>query len=220
MSFAEFLREYDQSLLIALLEHLRLVGTALLIAMLIALPLGVRIARREREASAILVILNVIQTIPSIALFGLMIPILAMVNRGIGAVPATIVLVLYALLPMVRNTYVALRGVPDDLLDAARGMGMTDRQILLRMALPLAVPGIIAGVRIAATMSIGVAAIAAYIGAGGLGIFIVRGIQTTSGMMTLAGAVGIALLALIVELLLEWIERLLRPKGIRRERTA
>jgi osmoprotectant transport system permease protein len=215
MSIMEFLREYDQSLTIALLEHLRLVGIALLVAIAIALPLGVWCARRPRAGGAVLLVLNIIQTIPSIALFGLMIPILAMLNRGIGPFPATIALVLYALLPMVRNTSVALREIPGDLLDAARGMGMTERQTLLRVALPLAAPGIITGVRIAATMSIGVAAIAAYIGAGGLGLFIVRGIQTTWGMMTLAGAVGIALLALAVELLLEWLESLLTPKGAR-----
>ena len=216
MSIMEFLREYDRSLLIALLEHLRLVGVALLLATAIALPLGVWCARRPRGGAAVMLALNIIQTIPSIALFGLMIPILAMLNRGIGAVPATIALVLYALLPMVRNTYVALRELPRDVLDAARGMGMTERQILLRVALPLAAPGIVAGVRTAATMSIGVAAIAAYIGAGGLGIFIVRGLQTTWGMMTLAGAAGIALLALVVELLLEWVESLLTPRGATR----
>ncbi len=219
MSVMEFLREYDQSLLIALYEHLRLVGIALLIATAIAIPLGVWIARRERVAGAVLLLLNAIQTIPNIALFGLMIPILAMIDRGIGPFPAAVAMVLYALLPMTRNTYVAIREVPAAALDAARGMGMTERQILLRVALPLAAPGIITGVRIAAGMSIGVAAIAAYIGAGGLGLFIVRGIQTTWNMMTIAGAAGIALLALVVELLLGAAERALRPKGMRKEET-
>jgi len=217
MSVMEFLREYDQSLLIALYEHLRLVGIALLIAAMIGIPLGIRIARRERIAGATLFLLSAIQTIPNIALFGLMIPILAMINRGIGPFPATVAMVLYALLPLTRNSYVAIREVPASALDAARGMGMTERQILLRVALPLAAPGIIAGVRIAAGMSIGVAAIAAYIGAGGLGLFIVRGIQTTWNMMTIAGAAGIALLALVVELLLGWAERALRPRGMRGE---
>jgi osmoprotectant transport system permease protein len=215
MSVLDFLREYDQSLLIALGTHLRMVGIALLIATLIAVPLGAWGARRRGAGGVVLLVANVIQTIPSIALFGLMIPILAMVNRGIGALPATIALVLYAQLPIIRNTYVALRSVPADALDAARGIGMTEREIFMKVSLPLAAPGIVTGIRIAATMSVGVAAVAAYIGAGGLGEFIVRGIQTTWDMMTIAGAAGIALLALVIELLLELLERMLTPKGIR-----
>lgn len=215
MSVWEFLREYDTSLLIAAGEHLRMIGTALVIAVAIGLPLGAWIASRERLAAPVLAVANIIQTIPSIALFGLMIPVLAMVNRGIGAVPATIALVLYAQLPIVRNTYVALRSVPAGTLDAARGMGMTDREIFRRVALPLALPGIIAGIRIAATMSVGVAAVAAFIGAGGMGHFIVRGIQTTWDMMIIAGAVGNAVLALTIELMLEWAERLATPRGLR-----
>jgi osmoprotectant transport system permease protein len=219
MSLGEFITEYDLSLLLALGQHLQLVGVALVIAVAIAVPLGVTIARRERLASSVIAIANIIQTIPSIALFGLMIPVLSLVNRGIGAVPATIALVLYAQLPIIRNTYVALRSVPAASIDAARGMGMTERQILLHVALPLAGPGIIAGIRIAATLSIGVAAIAAYIGAGGLGLFIARGIATTWDTMILAGAIGVALLALLVELLLELLERWLTPEGLRAGRT-
>jgi osmoprotectant transport system permease protein len=215
MNILDFLREYDQSLLIAIGAHLRMVGVALVIATLIAVPLGAWSARRERGEGPVLIVANLIQTIPSIALFGLMIPILAMVNHGIGALPATIALVLYAQLPIIRNTFVALRSVPPDALDAARGMGMTERDIFLKISLPLAAPGIVTGIRIAATMSVGVAAVAAYIGAGGLGEFIVRGMQTTWDMMTIAGAAGIALLALVIELLLELLERMMTPKGIR-----
>ena len=218
MTLMEFLREYDTSLLIALGEHLRLVGIALLAAILTAVPLGAWIARGERRVAPVLLLANIIQTVPSIALFGLMIPVLSLVNRGIGAVPAVLALVLYAQLPIIRNTYIAIRGVPAGTIDAARGAGMTDRQIMLNVALPLAAPEIIAGVRTAAALSIGVAAVAAYIGAGGLGLFIARGIATTWDTMTLAGALGVALLALAVELLLELAERLLTPKGIRAER--
>ncbi|MDB5035349.1 MAG: opuCB 2 [Chlorobi bacterium] len=215
MSLLDFLHEYDQSLLIALGEHLRLVGIALLIAVAAGVPTGAWIARGEHRAGPVLLAANIIQTIPSIALFGLMIPILAMVNHGIGFLPAVIALILYAQLPVIRNTRVALRAIPPATLDAARGLGMTERQIFLRVALPLAAPGIVAGIRIAATMSIGVAAVAAYIGAGGLGIFIVRGIQTTWDMMTIAGAVGIALLTLVVEIALGIVQRMLTPKGLR-----
>lgn len=213
MTLPEFLHEYDLTLMIALGEHLRLVAISLLLSTLISVPLGAWIARSQRAAGPVLAVANLIQTIPSIALFGLMIPILSIVNRGIGAVPAVIALVLYGLLPIIRNTYTAIREVPAAALDAARGMGMTDRQILLRVELPLAVPGIIAGVRTAATLGIGVAAIAAYIGAGGLGLVIERGLETNWETMTIVGAVGVALLALVVEIVLEIVERLLTPTG-------
>lgn len=215
MSVMEFLNEYDVSLLLALGQHLWMVGIAMLIATLVAVPLGAWIARNERAASPVLAVANVIQTIPSIALFGLMIPILALIDRGIGVVPATIALILYAQLPIIRNTYVALRSVPSSAVDAARGMGMTEREIFMEIMLPLAAPGIVAGIRLAATMSIGVAAVAAYIGAGGMGLFIVRGIQTTWDMMIIAGAIGNALLALVLELLLELVERSITPRGVR-----
>jgi osmoprotectant transport system permease protein len=214
MTLTDFIREYDLSLLIALGEHLRLVGIALAVAVAIAVPVGMLIARMTHLAAPVIAIANIIQTIPSIALFGLMIPVLSLVHRGIGAVPAIIALVLYAQLPIIRNTFVALQGVPQATLDAARGMGMTERQIALRVALPLAAPGIIAGIRIAATLCIGVGAIAAYIGAGGLGVFIARGIATTWDTMIVAGAIGVALLALAVELALELLERWLTPSGL------
>ncbi|MEO5928330.1 MAG: ABC transporter permease [Candidatus Kapaibacterium sp.] len=214
MSLLDFLHEYDQSLLIALGEHLRLVGIALLIAVAAGVPIGAWIARDGHRAGPVLLAANIIQTIPSIALFGLMIPVLAIFNHGIGFLPAVIALILYAQLPVIRNTRVALRAIPPATLDAARGLGMTERQIFLRVALPLAAPGIVAGIRIAATMSIGVAAVAAYIGAGGLGIFIVRGIQTTWDMMTIAGAAGIALLTLFVEIALGIAQKMLTPKGL------
>lgn len=219
MGLMEFLREYDTSILLAIGQHLRLVGIALVIATVMAVPLGIWISRNDRASRPVLLVANILQTIPNIALFGLMIPILSLINQGIGALPATVALVLYAQLPIIRNTSVALRGVPRATLDAARGMGMTERQILLHVALPLAAPGIISGIRVAATMSIGVAAVAAYIGAGGLGLFIARGIATTWDTMTIAGAAGVALLALIVELLLEIIERAVTPAGMRTGRS-
>lgn len=215
MSFWEFLSEYDTSLLLAMEQHLRMILIALVIAVAIGVPLGAWITRRHAASRVVLGIAGIIQTIPSIALFGLMIPVLALVNRGIGAVPATIALVLYAQLPIIRNTVVALRSVPESTVDAARGVGMTEREIMRHILLPLAAPGIIAGIRLAATMSVGVAAIAAFIGAGGMGHFIVRGMQINWTMMTIAGALGNALLALVLELLLEWVERLTTPRGLR-----
>lgn len=216
MSFGEFLAEYRESLLIALGEHLWLVAISLVIAIPLALLLAIAAYRSSRRGGLILGLANLVQTIPSIALFALMIPMLSMINHGIGAVPAVIALVLYAQLPIIRSALAALHGVPPATIDAARGLGMTEREILRRVTLPLALPGIVTGVRLAATMSIGVAAIAAYIGAGGLGLFIARGIATTWSTMTLAGAIGVALLALVVELLFELLERALTPRGLRR----
>lgn len=205
----EFLREYDLSLILALLQHLRLVGISLLAGMAIGLPLGVVAWRSNRAARPIFLVANLIQTIPSIALFGLMIPILALFDRGIGAVPATIALILYAQLPILRNTRTALDAVPRSTLEAAAGLGMTDRQILMKVALPLAAPGIVAGIRLAAVLLIGVAAIAAYIGAGGLGLFIARGLSSAWQPMILAGAIGIGVLTIVVELGLRWVEKMI-----------
>lgn len=210
-----FLREYDTSLLIALLEHLQLVGTSVLIALVIGLPLGALAWRSKRIAAPVFLVANLIQTIPSIALFGLMIPVLALINSGIGVVPATIALVLYAQLPIIRNTYTALGTVPESAIDAARGAGMTELQILTSVALPIAAPGIIAGLRLATTLCIGVAAIATYIGAGGLGFFIARGLSSSWDTMILAGGAGIALLTIVIELLLRLVERRIEPRGMR-----
>lgn len=214
MNLLDFLKEYDTSLLLALLQHLRLVAIAGIIAVAIALPITLYIYRHQRSAGFVLGLANLIQTVPSIALFGLMIPILSLVNRGVGAVPAVIALVLYAQLPIIRNTWTALQSVPEEVIDAARGMGMTDRQIMRSLLLPLAAPGIISGIRLATVANIGVAAVAAFIGAGGLGLFIQRGINTTWTTMIVAGVIGIALLTLMAELLLEAIERAVVPKGV------
>jgi len=208
-----FLKEYDISLLLALAQHLRLVGISVLIALATGLPLGVLAWRSKRAARPIFLLANLIQTIPSIALFGLMIPVLALFNSGIGTVPAIIALVLYAQLPIIRNTKTALNSVPEPVLDAARGTGMTERQILLGVALPIAAPGIVSGVRLATTLCIGVAAIATYIGAGGLGFIIARGLSSSWDTMIIAGGLGIAALTVGIELLLRWIEQRLRPAG-------
>lgn len=209
----EFLQEYDASLLIALVQHLQVTALSVLIACGIGIPLGVLSWRSERTAGLIFTVANIVQTIPSIALFGLMIPVLAIFNSGIGNVPAVVALVLYAQLPIIRNTHTALSSVPAATLDAARGTGMTEREILFGIAMPLAAPGIITGIRLATTLCIGVAAIAAYIGAGGLGLIIARGLSSSWDTMIIAGGIGVALLTLVLDILLRLIERLLAPKG-------
>jgi osmoprotectant transport system permease protein len=194
------------------LEHLGLTFAALAIAVAIGLPLAIACTRYRRMAGPTLGAVGVIQTIPSIALLGFMIPLL-----GIGAVPAIVALFLYALLPIVRNTYAGIDEVEPAVVEAARGMGMTDRQILTKVELPLAMPVIFAGIRTATVINVGVATLCALIGAGGLGEFIFRGISLNNSIMILAGALPAALLAIFFDNLLGFMEsrmqRLLKPLG-------
>ena len=191
-------------------EHLGLTFISLLIAVLIGIPLGVMATRNEKISGPVLGTVGVIQTIPSIALLGFMLPLL-----GIGALPAIVALFLYALLPIVRNTYSGIKEVETSVTDSARGMGMTDRQILQKVELPLAMPVIFAGIRTATVINVGVATLCALIGAGGLGEYIFRGIALNNGIMIIAGALPAALLALSFDFVLGLLERhagkLLKP---------
>ncbi len=197
-------------------QHLVLVVASTLMAALIAVPLGVVATRRARLGRWILGLANVVQTIPSLALIGFLIPL--PILGGIGARTAMVVLVFYALLPIVRNTYTGITGVDPAIRQAALGMGLTDRQLLMRVELPLALPVIFAGLRVATVVSVGVATIAAYIGAGGLGSLIFRGINMLDNRLILAGAIPAALMALGADWGLGRVERRLTPAGLRTER--
>jgi osmoprotectant transport system permease protein len=190
------------------LEHVELVAIAVAIAAAVALPLGVFLTRRERARRWILGFANIAQTIPSLALFGFLLPLPLL---GIGKRTAIAALCLYALLPILRNTMVGLAGVDAAVRESAVAMGMTARQVLWQVELPLAVPSILAGVRLATVATIGTATIAAAIGAGGLGEFIFRGIAMVDTPTILAGAVPAAAMALVADEVLEWIERRLSP---------
>ncbi len=190
-------------------QHLLLVLVSTLAAVALGVPLGIVIARRPRLAAATLGVVNALQTIPSLALFGFLIPLPLL--GGIGARSATIALVLYALLPIVRNTLAGLRQVDAAVLEAATGLGMTEGQRLERVELPLALPVILAGVRTATVISVGTATIAAAIGAGGLGAFIYRGLATVDTRLILLGAIPAALLALAADAVLALVERSPRP---------
>ena len=207
-SYWSFFAEHRAEILGATAEHLTLVVLAMLIAMAIALPLGMFIVERPALRALAMSIANVFQTIPSLALFGLLIPIPFI--GGIGRRTAIVALVLYALLPILRNTYVGLSGIDPAVLEAAEAMGMTSAQILFRVRVPLALSVILAGVRTATVITIGVATIAAEIGAGGLGTFIFRGVALVSDALILAGAMPAALLALLADFLLGLLERRLR----------
>jgi len=186
-------------------EHLVLVLSAMLIASAIAIPAGVLLTAHPRSRRWALAIASIGQTIPSLALFGFLIPIPFI--GGIGQHTAIVALVLYALLPILRNTVTGILGVDTVVRDSALAMGMTRGQILRMVELPLAAPTIIAGLRIAAVTTVGTATIAAAIGAGGLGVFIFRGIASVDKLQILAGAIPAALLALAADGALGWLEK-------------
>jgi osmoprotectant transport system permease protein len=190
------------------LDHLTLVLIAMFFAIAIGVPLGMFIVHRPALRTLALGVASILQTIPSLALFGFLIPIPYI--GGIGRRTAIVALVLYALLPILRNTYVGLTGIDPAVLEAAEAMGMTNAQILWRVRFPLALAVILAGIRTATVITIGVATIAAAIGAGGLGIFIFRGVAMVSDAVILAGAIPAALLAILADLLLGLLERRLR----------
>lgn len=207
-----FINNID-TILKLMLEHLRLTGTAIISAIALGVPIGIVITRYKRLADPILTIAGLFQTIPSIAFFGILIPLL-----GIGKRTAILVLFLYALLPIIKNTYTGIKEVSPFMIDAGRGMGMTNFQILRMVELPQSLSVIMAGVRIATVINIGTTTIAAYIGAGGLGELIFKGIQMFRNEMIVAGAVPTALLALLADQILGFVEYKLTPKGLRKKR--
>jgi osmoprotectant transport system permease protein len=208
MNAWRFFVEHRAEILQATASHLALVLVAMAFAIAIAVPLGMLIVHRKTLRNVALGIASIFQTVPSLALFGFLIPIPFI--GGIGPRTAIVALVLYALLPILRNTYVGLTGIDPAVLEAAEAMGMTQSQILWRVRLPLARAVILAGIRTATIITIGVATIAAAIGAGGLGTFIFRGVAMVSDAVILAGAVPAALLAIVADLGLGWLERRLK----------
>ncbi|MBN2061606.1 MAG: ABC transporter permease [Deltaproteobacteria bacterium] len=214
MSVIDFIYKNAGRCWLLTLEHIWIVSFSIFIAIIIAVPAGIVITRNERLAHKIINTANILMTVPSIALFGLMLPILSVFGYGLGKVPAVIALVLYSQLPIIRNTYIGIKNVPPELVEAGRGIGMGTWKRLKEIEIPLAIPVIIAGIRVATVMNIGIATIAAYIGAGGLGVFIQQGIGRVYEEMILAGAILVAALAIFADLFMALIERVLTPKGI------
>jgi osmoprotectant transport system permease protein len=213
MDFWHFMVANRQQVLDLTLEHITLAGVATLLAALVGIPLGILITRVPQLSKAVLGGANVIQTIPSLALFGFLLSVPWIGERGWWM--AIVALALCALLPLIRNTYAGIRSVDPAVVEAGRAMGLTDRQLLLQVELPLASGVIVAGVRIATVVSIGLATIAAAIGAGGLGEFIFRGLAMVNNQVILAGAVPAALLALLADFLLGRVERRLGALRVR-----
>ena len=200
-----FLFQYGTEIIVHSGEHLILVIISLAIAISIGLPVGIFITRQPKLAAPILGLANAIQTIPSLAIFGFLISVPFL--GGIGKTPAIFALTLYALLPIIRNTYIGINSINPAIKEAGIGMGMTDQQLLLQVEIPLALPVILAGVRVATVISVGIATIAAAIGGGGLGVFIFRGISTVNKELILAGAVPAAVIALSADFGLELLEK-------------
>lgn len=197
------------------LQHIEIVTVGVGLAIVTGVPLGIVITANPRLAKVVLYVAAILMTIPSVALFGLMIPLLSVIGQGIGFLPTVIALFLYSQLPIVRNTYTAITNIDPALREAALGMGMTTRERLWKVEIPIALPIIMAGVRMAVVINVGIAAIAAYIGAGGLGKLISRGISQSDPRQLIAGAIIVSVLAIAADIGLGWVQRRLTPKGLR-----
>jgi osmoprotectant transport system permease protein len=209
MSLVEFFLRHRAEILQSTGEHVWLVGLTMVLAISIGVPLGIVVTRRPWLGKPVLGSANVAETIPSLALFGFLLPIPWLGERSDRL--AIVALTLYALLPIIRNTSAGIAGVDPAVREAARGMGMTDGQVLRKVELPLSIPTVIAGIRVATVLTIGIATIAAAVGAGGLGEFIFRGLAMVNDQLILAGAIPAAALALAADFLLSVLERRLRP---------
>lgn len=210
MNFWNFVSQNRLEIADLALEHLWLVGISTLLAVAIGIPLGILITRRPALHKPVIATANIIQTIPSLALFGFLLPAPWIGDRA-GRL-AILALMLYSLLPLIRNTYTGIRNVDPAVVETARGMGLTDSQLLFKVELPLAASVILAGVRVALVISIGLATIAAAIGAGGLGELIFCGLAMVNNSVILAGAVPAALMALIADTILGWLEKRFAPQ--------
>jgi osmoprotectant transport system permease protein len=210
--YISFMLERQDQILELTTQHLYLTFIAVFFAVLVAVPLGITITRFEKAAGIVVGIANAVQALPSLALLGFLIPIL-----GIGSKPSIVMIFLYSLLPIIKNTYTGLTNVDRAILEAGKGMGMTNWQLMKMVQLPLALPVIMAGIRISAVTAVGLTTIAALVGAGGLGQLIYRGISMVNNRMIIAGAVPAMVLTLVIDFLLNILEKLVTPKGIRRK---
>ncbi|WP_181350973.1 ABC transporter permease [Thalassobacillus sp. CUG 92003] len=208
-----YFQDNVQLLIELTVEHVQLVGLAVIVAIIIGVPLGIYLTTNESLAGTVLNLAGVIMTIPSIALFGIMVPIFSVINQGIGFLPAFVALILYSQLPIIRNTYTAIKNVDPQIRDAAEGIGMKTSQRLFRVEIPNTLPVIMAGVRTAVVLNIGIGVIAAFIGAGGLGELITQGISRGNQEMIIAGSIAISILGISADIILRFIQTLLTPKG-------
>lgn len=205
---ADFFANYGSQMMRLIWEHLYISMIALGLGVIVAVPLGVALTRTDKLAAAVIGVASILQTVPSLALLALMIPIF-----GIGQIPAIVALFIYSLLPILRNTYTGMRGVNPNLIDAARGMGMTEMQLVRKVELPQAAPVIMAGIRLSGTYVIAWAALASYIGAGGLGDFIFNGLNLYIPELIIGGTIPVTILALLVDFGLGMVEKKVTPRN-------
>ncbi|MFD1549230.1 ABC transporter permease [Levilactobacillus fuyuanensis] len=205
-----FLQVYGMQLIDKTGQHLYISAAALILGIIVAVPLGILLTRMKHGANAVITLAGVLQTIPAMALLAMMIPIF-----GIGSTPAIVALFIYSLLPILRNTYLGMEGVSPAVRDAAKGMGMTWWQSMIRAEIPLAAPVIMSGIRLSATYVIAWATLASYIGAGGLGDFIFNGLNLYRSDLILGGSIPVILLALLVDYLLGKLENTVTPRQLR-----
>ncbi len=197
------------------LQHLKVVLLSIPFSIIISVPIGFFISGKPKLAKIIIYICSILMTIPSLALFGIMVVVLAPVKLGIGITPAILAIMMYSLLPIIRNTYAALNSVSPRMIEAAKGIGLTGQQILFRIKLPLSIPVIMAGVRNAIVLGVSVATYASLVGAGGLGYFIFSGIGRANFLMVLSGALVVSALGIGINMLLMKVEELLTPRGLK-----
>lgn len=207
-----WLSENSTRLMTKIMEHFTISISALIIGCLIAIPLGILLSQNKKIAQPVISFASILQTIPSLALLAIMVPFF-----GVGVKPAVVALVIYSLLPILRNTYLGMVAVDKDLLDASKGMGMTNGQIIKKVQIPLAMPVIMSGIRLSAVYLVAWATIASYIGAGGLGDFIFMGLSNFNYYAILGGTIPVTLMALLFDLGLGWAEEKISPKTKRNE---
>jgi len=218
ISFIEWLGYFQGKIIQELLRHIQIIAISLPFALIISVPLGFYISPRPKMAQIVIYLSSIMMTIPSLALFGLMVILLAPFNLGLGIVPAIIAITLYSMLPITRNTYIAINQVPEGMIEAARGMGMTKQQILWRVKLPLSIPVIMAGIRNAMVLGVSIATFASLVAAGGLGYFIFSGIGRSNLRMVLVGAILVSILGIGVNYFLILVEDWVTPKGLKVKR--
>ncbi|AFR70405.1 substrate-binding region of ABC-type glycine betaine transport system [Brachyspira pilosicoli B2904] len=204
--FLNYILEQRNEILTLLIQHIRLTVFSVLLAIVLGVPLGILVKYVQKLNKPILGFANIVQAIPSMALLGIAIPLL-----GIGSAPAIAMVILYSLLPIIKNTYTGLSNISPQIMEAAKGIGLTKMQRLFKIQIPLSLPVIMAGIRVSAVTAVGLMTIAAYIGAGGLGYLVFSGIRTINNFQILAGAIPACLLALFVDYVFSIIERLVTP---------
>lgn len=215
MSFSEFLQVYQAKLWLEFVQHLRIITISIPISILISAPLGFYISSRPKLAKIVLNIASILMTIPSLALFGIMVVVLAPFKLGLGMTPAVVAISIYSILPITRNIYTGLNQVSSSTVEAAVGLGMSRRQILSQIKIPLSVPVIMAGIRNAVVLGVSVATFASLVGAGGLGTFIFSGISRTNLKMVIVGALLVSLLGILINYLFLTLEDILTPEGLK-----